>query len=71
MSTPGQIQIPEGNQTLKLYVVNIVFDVLAAAAVGLRFICRKMSRASLWWDDWLILPACVSVSWACSCRRSP
>ncbi|PYH90482.1 hypothetical protein BO71DRAFT_433807 [Aspergillus ellipticus CBS 707.79] len=32
---------------------------LAVIAVGLRFAARLLSKASLWWDDWLILPSLI------------
>ena len=34
---------------------------LAVIAVGLRFIARRLSNARFWYDDWLILPATVSI----------
>lgn len=33
---------------------------LSATAVTLRFLSRRLSKVSLWWDDWLILIALVS-----------
>lgn len=33
--------------------------VLALLVVSLRFISRRMSKAKLWLDDWLILPPLV------------
>jgi len=33
---------------------------LATIAIGLRFACRRLSRAGFWWDDWLMVPAYVS-----------
>ena len=34
---------------------------LAVIAVGLRFVARRLSKARFWYDDWLILPATVSI----------
>ena len=33
----------------------------AVIAVGLRFIARRLSKARFWYDDWLVLPATVSI----------
>ena len=32
---------------------------LAITACVLRFVARRMSKAGLWYDDWLIVPALV------------
>lgn len=29
--------------------------------VCLRFIARRISKAGLWWDDWLTIPSAVSL----------
>ena len=34
---------------------------LAVIAVCLRFIARRLSKAMFWYDDWLVLPATVSI----------
>ena len=34
---------------------------LAVIAVCLRFLARRLSKAGLWYDDWLIVPATVSI----------
>ena len=34
--------------------------VIAAVLVALRFASRRLSKAGLWWDDWIQLPAIVS-----------
>lgn len=34
---------------------------LAVIAVCLRFIARRLSKARFWCDDWLVLPATVSI----------
>lgn len=34
--------------------------VIAAVLVTLRFASRGLSKAGLWWDDWIQLPAIVS-----------
>ena len=40
-------------------VVSILMVILAVAAVALRFLSRKLSKAIFWWDDWIILAALV------------
>ncbi len=34
-------------------------------AVALRFRCRRMVKANLWWDDWAILAALL-IEWSLS-----
>lgn len=34
---------------------------LALVSVCLRFIARRLSKAGFWYDDWLIVPATVSI----------
>ena len=34
---------------------------LAVVAICLRFIARGLSKARFWYDDWLVLPATVSI----------
>ena len=34
---------------------------LAVIAVCLRFVARGLSKARFWYDDWLVLPATVSI----------
>lgn len=34
---------------------------LGVIAVCLRFLARRLSKARLWYDDWLTLPATVSI----------
>ena len=34
---------------------------LAVIAVCLRFVARRLSKARFWYDDWLVLPATVSI----------
>lgn len=42
-----------------LYVMAVFLWVLAALAVGLRFIARKKQRKDFWWDDWMIVASLV------------
>ncbi|KAK0507563.1 hypothetical protein JMJ35_010086 [Cladonia borealis] len=37
--------------------ISILVTFLAIAAVALRFLLRKLSKAQYWWDDWMILAA--------------
>ena len=41
------------------YALVITFTVLSTIAVALRFLSRRLGRASLWWDDWTILMALI------------
>ena len=46
-------------RTTSVYATNIVFVVLAIAAVVLRFYSRKLARARLGWDDWFVAASLV------------
>ena len=46
----------------KVLVSAIILYVLVVTSVALRFYARRISKASLWWDDWFIL-----VALACFC----
>lgn len=35
---------------------------LATVALFLRFVCRRISKANLWWDDYLMIPAYLFTS---------
>ena len=48
------------SQVGRILGVNIATFCLAVIAIILRFIARRLTRAVLWWDDWLMLPAIVS-----------
>ena len=43
----------------RIYAAVVTCSVLCTIAVVLRFICRRLVRARLWWDDWSILAALV------------
>ena len=45
-----------------IYAAVITVSIASTIAVTLRFICRRMVKARLWWDDWTILAALVSLS---------
>ena len=45
-----------------IFAAVITVSIASTIAVTLRFICRRMMKAHLWWDDWTILAALVSVS---------
>ena len=45
-----------------IYAAVITVSIASTIAVTLRFICRRMMKAHLWWDDWTILAALVSLS---------
>ena len=44
-----------------LLAVGVLFPVLGAAAVGLRFWCRARRGVALEMDDWLCVPALVLI----------
>ncbi|KAL8734015.1 MAG: hypothetical protein Q9166_001776 [cf. Caloplaca sp. 2 TL-2023] len=52
---------PQGDKAPMMLAVFSVFLVLPLVAVTLRFLARRVSRVSLWWDDWLLLVASVIV----------
>lgn len=43
---------------------------LAVIVVCLRFIARRLSKARLWYDDWLVLPATVNIPHAIAANTS-
>lgn len=47
---------PQG-MNYSIYVLGILFLILASLAVFGRFVTRRMNRAYLGADDWLLLPA--------------
>ena len=49
----------QANQGPKVDIIAITAFSLAAVAVVLRFLVRIMTKASLWWDDWVVLMALV------------
>ena len=49
----------QANQGPKVDIIAITAFSLAAVAVVLRFLVRTMTKASLWWDDWVVLTALV------------
>ncbi|MCJ1408687.1 hypothetical protein MMC19_002762 [Ptychographa xylographoides] len=50
------------NQSPRIIGVSVTLIVIATVAVVLRFVSRLVSKAGLWWDDWMIVAALV-VSW--------
>ena len=48
-----------------IYAAVITVSVLCTIAVALRFLCRRLVKAVLWWDDWTILAALL-VQWGLS-----
>ena len=40
----------------------ILLWAMALIAVGSRFLARRLSKAGLWYDDWLMIPAIVSIT---------
>ena len=52
--------LQESQQPMMIGVLTTFF-ILPVIAVGLRLLARRLTRMSLWWDDWLILVATVRV----------
>lgn len=50
----------DANQGPKVDAITIFTFTLAVVGVSLRFLARVLTKASLWWDDWLVLAALVS-----------
>ena len=60
-----------------IIAISTLLIVLPTTAISLRFISRHLSKAGLWWDDWVILLALVGLAnrrawlvidpWAHSC----
>jgi len=54
---PGlDLNAPQGP---KIIAVSAVLIAISTIAVILRFMSRMVSKAGLWWDDWLIVAAMV------------
>ncbi|KAI4261988.1 MAG: hypothetical protein L6R42_002827 [Xanthoria sp. 1 TBL-2021] len=53
--------VQEGDRAPLMLAVFSVFLVLPLIAVAMRFLARRLSRVSLWWDDWLLLVAAIIV----------
>lgn len=47
------------SRTAEIYGSTIALLLLASVAVVLRIVCRKISAAPFWWDDWTIIGALV------------
>lgn len=60
-STPSS-NPPAGNLQPNLHAALIVTLILAVTAVILRFLARRLVKASIWLDDWLTLVALVRYS---------
>lgn len=43
-----------------IYAACILVTVAATVAIALRLLCRRLAKAYLWWDDWIIIAALVS-----------
>lgn len=58
---PNSFPIERRDQK-SIIAVGVVFSVLAAVAVGMRLVSRRIIRRGLDWSDYLIIAACVSIS---------
>lgn len=52
-------QNPDDNIAYHIWIGTIVTLVPATIAVVLRYLARHLSRAGLWWDDYLIVVSLV------------
>ena len=55
------------DQGFKVIIIAVSGCGLAALAVPLRFLSRRISRANLKWDDWMILTAAVGLDSVLMC----
>ena len=53
-----------------VYAACIVVTAAATIAVALRLLCRRLAKAYLWWDDWIIIAALVSLKCQSKIRRT-
>lgn len=56
---PNSFPIERRDQK-SIIAVGAVFSILAAVAVGMRLVSRRIIRRALDWSDYLIIAACVS-----------
>ena len=47
------------NQGPRVLSISLALIALSGIAVTLRFLSRLLSKAGLWWDDWVVLGALV------------
>lgn len=55
----------------RLRGIIIAIWIITLATVILRFLARRLSKAGLWYDDWLTIPATVSISETILSSTSP
>ena len=58
---PQDVVDPDENIKYQLVISSAVGCVVFTIAVGLRFVSRRLVKAPLSWDDWLVLAALVSI----------
>lgn len=52
------VDLGASQQPAIIIQLSVLFPI-ALLATGLRFLARRISKAGLWWDDWLILAATI------------
>ena len=60
----SETQQPPGyylDKSAQIKGINITSFALAVIALCLRFTARRLSMAGFWYDDWLMIPAKVSI----------
>lgn len=60
IGTPLPSVPPNGYGNLRVGI--IATWAIALITVCLRYLARRLSKAGLWYDDWLMIPATVSIS---------
>ena len=59
------------DQLTSLRGIIIATWAIALIAVCLRFLARRLSKAGLWYDDWLMIPATVSIPHVITSSATP
>lgn len=57
--TPEQLHLNKGPEII---IIVVVFWCVAATAVGLRFLSRRLARAGYWMDDWMALASLAALT---------
>lgn len=59
MSSSADSNSGDEGQTAVVAVIGVILA-LAITTVALRFYVRRLTKAGIWWDDWLILAALIT-----------
>ena len=58
---PHALFIYNQNRAGEVYAGTLTLLLVATISVALRFLARKLSSATFWWDDWILLTALVCI----------